>query len=180
MTSNEYYRSLNQALIGKAYRYQRLKDDAAEVFQAGAIDFDVYNRLVEYCVTKGNHCLDMAKACLHKATPPGSHAQLPFLPPYPAPMTAEEESLVKEAEYLQSMDGLEMPLSLVSARHAAKLTQKGLADASGLHIRQIQKIEGGEVPLGNITAENFMALANALGMDPQKLCTWAANGKEVG
>lgn len=48
-------------------------------------------------------------------------------------------------------------------RIAAGLTQSQLAQASGVNIRQVQKIESGEIQIGNITLKNAKALADALG-----------------
>ena len=51
---------------------------------------------------------------------------------------------------------------LKQLRTNAGLTQKGLADVAGVNIRQIQKIEAGEIQIGNITLKNAKALADAL------------------
>lgn len=51
---------------------------------------------------------------------------------------------------------------LADLRKAAGLTQKALADASSVNIRQIQKIESGEIQIGNITLKTAIALADAL------------------
>lgn len=59
--------------------------------------------------------------------------------------------------------------ALKEARAAAGLTQKQLADAAGVNIRLVQKVEGGEAQAGNLTAKNLIALADALGMDPRDL-----------
>ena len=42
------------------------------------------------------------------------------------------------------------------------LSQKQLSDASGVNVRQIQKIESGEIRLENITLKSAVSLANAL------------------
>lgn len=55
------------------------------------------------------------------------------------------------------------------ARQGAGLTQKQLADAAGVNIRLVQKVEGGEAAPGNLTAKNLLALADALGVDPHDL-----------
>lgn len=55
------------------------------------------------------------------------------------------------------------------ARLAAGLTQKQLAEAAGVNIRLVQKVEGGEAATGNLTAKNLLALADALGVDPREL-----------
>lgn len=55
------------------------------------------------------------------------------------------------------------------ARLAAGLSQKDLAEASGVNARQIRRVELGEAEAGNLTAKNLMALADILGVDPRKL-----------
>lgn len=55
------------------------------------------------------------------------------------------------------------------ARRGAGLTQKQLAEAAGVDIRLVQKVEGGEAEAGNLTARNLLALADALGVDPRDL-----------
>lgn len=55
------------------------------------------------------------------------------------------------------------------ARQGIGLTQQQLADAAGVNIRLVQKVEGGEAQAGNLTAKNLIALADALGMDPRDL-----------
>lgn len=54
-------------------------------------------------------------------------------------------------------------------RQAAGLTQKQLAEASGVNPRQIRRVEIGEAEAGNLTAKNLIALADALGVDPHIL-----------
>lgn len=49
------------------------------------------------------------------------------------------------------------------------LSQKALADAAGLNLRQLQKMESGEISLGNVTLKNALALADALGVDVRSL-----------
>lgn len=56
-----------------------------------------------------------------------------------------------------------------TARQAAGLTQRQLAEKTGINIRQVQKIEAGEIQLGNLTAANFIRLCQALGLDPTKI-----------
>ena len=55
------------------------------------------------------------------------------------------------------------------SRRAEKLTQAELAKASGVNIRQIQRVELGEAEAGNLTAKNIIALADALGVDVRSL-----------
>lgn len=49
------------------------------------------------------------------------------------------------------------------------LTQQQLADASGVNIRQIQRVESGDSSTGNLTARNLLAIADVLGVDPHDL-----------
>lgn len=50
-------------------------------------------------------------------------------------------------------------------RTANKMTQKQLADASGVNSRQIQRIENSECDMANVTLGNAVKLADALGVD---------------
>lgn len=54
-------------------------------------------------------------------------------------------------------------------RQAAGLTQKALADASGINLRQIQKIEAGEIRIENVTLGNAKKLAGAFGIQIEEL-----------
>lgn len=63
----------------------------------------------------------------------------------------------------------EKRVPLRAARLAAGLTQKQLAEASGVNQRQIQKVEAGDIKAGNMTASNLLAIADALGVDPRRL-----------
>ena len=49
------------------------------------------------------------------------------------------------------------------------MTQRQLADASGVNIRQIQRVENGESDIDNISAKNLLALSDALGVEPRQL-----------
>ena len=51
----------------------------------------------------------------------------------------------------------------------AGMTQAELAEASGVNIRQIQRVELGEAETGNLTARNLIAIADALGVDIRSL-----------
>ena len=50
----------------------------------------------------------------------------------------------------------------IESRKAAGITQKELAEKSGINIRQIQKYESGEYDTGNMTLKNAVSLARAL------------------
>ena len=52
--------------------------------------------------------------------------------------------------------------NLKAHRTAANLTQQALAMKAGINIRQIQKIESGEIDINNITLRTAIALADAL------------------
>lgn len=55
------------------------------------------------------------------------------------------------------------------SRRAEGLTQAKLAEASGVNIRQIQRVELGEAEAGNLTAKNLIAIADALDVDIRRL-----------
>lgn len=61
------------------------------------------------------------------------------------------------------------PCQIWKLRKAQGLTQEALAAASGVNVRQIQKIEAGEILTKNITLENAVRLAKALGVQPADL-----------
>lgn len=54
-------------------------------------------------------------------------------------------------------------------RKAKSMTQQQLADASGVCISQIRKVERGEIDPSNMTAKNLLAIADALSVDPHDL-----------
>ena len=60
-------------------------------------------------------------------------------------------------------------MTLRAARKAKGLTMQQLSDASGVNIRQIARIEGGESKMSNVTLSNALALADALGVDVRDL-----------
>lgn len=62
-----------------------------------------------------------------------------------------------------------MENKLKSARMAAGLTQQQLADASGVNIRQIRRVELGTSEAGNMSARNLLAIADVLNMDPRDM-----------
>lgn len=55
------------------------------------------------------------------------------------------------------------------SRRMVGMTQAELAEASGVNIRQIQRVELGEAETGNLTARNLIAIADALGVDVRSL-----------
>lgn len=63
----------------------------------------------------------------------------------------------------------ENPVPLQEARLAAGLTLKQLSEASGVNVRQIQRVELGESEAGNLTARNLISIADALGVDARNL-----------
>lgn len=60
-------------------------------------------------------------------------------------------------------------VTVKDARLSKGLTQKSLAQVAGINIRQIQKIEAGEIDIGNVTLRNAIALADALHTDVREL-----------
>lgn len=58
---------------------------------------------------------------------------------------------------------------LKTARTNAGVTQQQLADASGVNIRQIRRVELGTSDAGNMSARNLLAIADVLGVDPRSL-----------
>ena len=68
---------------------------------------------------------------------------------------------------MQTLGLTDIPLK--EARKNAGMTQQQLADASGVYVRQIQRIESGEGDVSNITLSNAIKLADALNIDPRDL-----------
>lgn len=60
-------------------------------------------------------------------------------------------------------------MTIKTARQSAGLTQKQLADQTGINVRQIQKVESGDIKLSNLTAGNYIALCQALDLDPNMI-----------
>lgn len=58
---------------------------------------------------------------------------------------------------------------LLYYRLKSGMTQAELSKRSGIYIRQIQKVESGEIETGNMAAKTLFALADALGADARKL-----------
>ena len=62
-----------------------------------------------------------------------------------------------------------MMSKLKKLRTAKNMTQKQLADGSGVNIRQIQRVEHGDSDMSHITLGNAIKLADALGVDVKEL-----------
>lgn len=62
-----------------------------------------------------------------------------------------------------------VPPKIYFLRKRGGITQKALAAAAGINIRQIQKLESGEIRAENLTLKNALALAAALGVEPKDL-----------
>lgn len=60
-------------------------------------------------------------------------------------------------------------MTLKERRTAAGLSQAQLASAAGINIRQVQKIEAGEIRIENVTLANAARLAQALGVKIEEL-----------
>lgn len=58
-----------------------------------------------------------------------------------------------------------VPSGIKAMRRAAKLTQKQLADAAGLDIRNIQRYESGEFDVANMILPVALKIADALGVN---------------
>lgn len=54
-------------------------------------------------------------------------------------------------------------------RLAVGMTLSQLSKASGVNVRQIQRVESGSSTEGNMTAKNLLTIADALGVDPHIL-----------
>jgi DNA-binding Xre family transcriptional regulator len=54
-------------------------------------------------------------------------------------------------------------------RSIMDMTQRELAEKSGVNIRQIQKYESGEYDIGNMTLKNALALSKALECEVEDL-----------
>ena len=55
------------------------------------------------------------------------------------------------------------------SRRVEGMTQAELAEASGVNIRQIQRVELGEAEAGNLTGKNLISIADALHVDIRRL-----------
>lgn len=58
---------------------------------------------------------------------------------------------------------------LLYYRLKSGMTQAELSKKSGVYIRQIQKVESGEIETGNMSAKNLIAIADVLGANPKDL-----------
>ena len=59
--------------------------------------------------------------------------------------------------------------SILYNRSVMGMTQKELAEKSGINIRQIQKYESGEYDTGNMTLKNAIAISDTLECDVRDL-----------
>lgn len=59
--------------------------------------------------------------------------------------------------------------TLKEIRKLCGMTQKELAEKSGVNVRQIQKYESGECVIENMSAKNASAIASALGVTVEEL-----------
>lgn len=58
---------------------------------------------------------------------------------------------------------------LLYYRLKSGMTQAELSKKSGVYIRQIQKVESGEIETGNMSAKNLIAIADVLDVNPKDL-----------
>lgn len=68
------------------------------------------------------------------------------------------------------MDKNHLSIKLKALRHQKGISQEVLAEASGLSLRTIQRIENGDT---NPTGDSLKRLANALNINPDELIDWA-------
>ena len=68
------------------------------------------------------------------------------------------------------MDKNHLSIKLKALRHQKGMSQEVLAEASGLSLRTIQRIENGDT---NPTGDSLKRLANALNINPDELIDWA-------
>lgn len=61
--------------------------------------------------------------------------------------------------------------NLKTLRLRAGMTQQQLADAAGIFVRQVQKLENGETQILNLRLHTVLSLADALGVSVDKLVT---------
>lgn len=73
-------------------------------------------------------------------------------------------SIETEADLFDS-DAEKLGNPVRKERKLLGMTQKELAERAGMNLRQIQKIESGEILLENLTLKNAVALADALLLD---------------
>lgn len=59
--------------------------------------------------------------------------------------------------------------NLKQLRIAQGLTQQALANAAGINISQVQKIEAGTINIANVTLINAVNIARALGVSAEDL-----------
>lgn len=69
--------------------------------------------------------------------------------------------------------------NLKSLRRAAGLTQRQLADAAGIFVTQVQKLESGEAKIENLRWYTVLSLSDALGVSADKLRSKIARTPEV-
>lgn len=71
----------------------------------------------------------------------------------------------------QALENTDYPSStwLKHYRLKAGMTLAQLSEKSGVNVRQIQRVESGQSKAGNLTAKNFLALADALAIEPHEL-----------
>lgn len=82
---------------------------------------------------------------------------------------AYSEDTEKECPFGEIIRSVPETGALKVLREKAGYTQKRLAEAVGVDIRRIQRLEKGEIKVENITAKKFLALADALQVDPHQL-----------
>lgn len=92
-------------------------------------------------------------------------------------LSPEGSMVISEEKAEQNIKTMNSAISpLLCLRFHRGLSQKQLADKSGIDIRRIQRIEAEEISLPNITGASLIALADALKVDPRIL---AGNANDI-
>ena len=60
-------------------------------------------------------------------------------------------------------------MTIRELRKVKKMTLHQLSDLSGVSVTQIHGVESGRIKLENMTVKNFIALCNALEVDPKEV-----------
>ena len=127
--------------------------------------------------TQGRDMIEMRDGSLYTFNViPGRALTMSDLEPYNSPLPHDMALAASHAKpYGTGLRELQMKTfgltdcPMKAARQNSGMTQKQLADASGVNIRQIQRIENGEGDMSNVTLGNAVKLADALGVDVKDL-----------
>lgn len=76
---------------------------------------------------------------------------------------------IADGEYPLVEDYWVYPSTVKTQRMRRDMTQRELAEATCINIRQIQKFESGEYKVANMAAKTLLAIADVLEVDPHDL-----------